>query len=314
MYLSNREILQKADLALADLIGSGGMLQPAQAAKFIQLLIDESVLMQYAQVKPMRSPKEELNKMRFGSRIMRAGSEGVALSQADRAKPDLSKVELDAKLFKAEVDLNNETLEDSIERGDLRQTIMDMMGVRLATDMDEILVRGDTTHATDTFLQKFNGVLKAATSNVVDAQGASLTKDVLRKMIKAMPSPFIRNRRMLRYFTSIDGMVDFGDSVSNRQGSMGDDQFANGGDLKYSGIPVTDVPLFPENLGVGSDSTNVVLTDPKNLCVGIWRQIRMEIDKLVREGVLVIVATMRFDFKYVEETAVVKAINVKVTG
>jgi hypothetical protein len=77
-------------------------------------------------------------------------------------------------------------------------------------------------------------------------------------------------------------------------------------------VPVLEVPLFPENLGAGGNLTNAVLTDPKNVNIGIWRNIRVETDKLVSEGVLIIVATLRFDVKYAEETAVVKAINVKV--
>ena len=47
-HLSNRSILEKADLALADLTAGGGLLQPAQAQKFMRLLIKQSVLMQQA--------------------------------------------------------------------------------------------------------------------------------------------------------------------------------------------------------------------------------------------------------------------------
>ena len=37
-YLDNRTILEKADLALADLTAGGGILKPAQAQKFMRLL------------------------------------------------------------------------------------------------------------------------------------------------------------------------------------------------------------------------------------------------------------------------------------
>ena len=43
-YLDNRTILEKADLALADLTAGGGILKPAQAQKFMRLLIKQSVL------------------------------------------------------------------------------------------------------------------------------------------------------------------------------------------------------------------------------------------------------------------------------
>ena len=38
--LDNRTILEKADLALSDLTIGGGLLQPAQAQKFMRILIN----------------------------------------------------------------------------------------------------------------------------------------------------------------------------------------------------------------------------------------------------------------------------------
>lgn len=309
--LSNRDILAKADLALADLVTDGGILVPAQAKKFIRIMIDEAVVTKLATVVPMRSHKQLVEKIRFGSRILRAGNEAVALPEAERSKPDLSKVELDAQLFKAEVRLNNETLEDSIERGQLKQTIMQLMAERIALDTDEIVVNGDTASA-DTFLAKFDGMLKSATSNLVNAGGVKLGKATLRDMIRTMPTEFRKNKRALRFFTSPNAEIDYRDSLSDRQTVMGDTMLAQEAPVAYSSIPVVDVPVFPEDQGGGNDRTSVVLTDPKNINVGIWRQIRIEMDKLVSEGVLIIVATLRMDFKYTHEPAVVKATDVLV--
>ena len=309
--LDNRTVLEKADLALADLTSGGGLLQPAQAQKFIRILIDESVILKQGTVVPMKSPKQLIEKVRFGGRILRAGSESAALPAGDRTKPDLSQVELDAQLFKAEVRLNNEVLEDSIERGQLRQTIMQMMAEAISRDMDEVIIRGDKT-STDPFLAKLDGVLKQATSHVVDAQNQTLNKGVLRDMLKSMPSPFLRNKREMRFFTSVDATIDYRDSIADRATAVGDKALQEDTDVTYSGVPLMDVPLFPENLGAGGNLTNAILTDPKNINIGIWRNIRVETDKLVSDGVLIIVATLRFDARYAEETAVVKTVNVRV--
>ena len=170
--LDNSTLLAKADLALADLTAGGGILQPAQAQKFMRLLIKQSVLLQQCTVVPMAAPKQQFSKLKFGSRILRPGQEATAIPAAQRVKPDLSQVELDAKLFKGEVRLSDEVLEDSIERGELRQTLMEMMADAISRDMEEILVNGDTASA-DPFLATLDGVLKQATSNVVDAAGPS---------------------------------------------------------------------------------------------------------------------------------------------
>lgn len=310
--LANETMLQKADAALADLQSGGGLLQPAQAQKFLRILIDEAVLLKMATVTGMKSPKQLIEKIRFGSRILRNGNEAQALSAADRAKPDLTNVELDAKLFKAEVRLNNEVLEDSIERGNLRQTIMTLMAERIATDMDEVLVNGNTSSG-DPFLAQFNGLLASISSHTVDNTDATTTRTLWKNMLKAMPSPFIRNKKTLRFLTSIDSEIDYRDSLADRATpNVGDRFVEEDAPSMYSGVPVISVPLFPENIGTGSHCTSSVLIDPKNMNVGIWRDIRVETDKLVSEGVLIIVATLRFDFKLAEETASVLATNVRV--
>jgi len=307
----NRSIIEKADLAVSDLISGGGYLQPAQAAKFIRLLIKESSVMNMASVKPMKAPKELIEKIRFGSRVLRAGTEAVALPVADRVKPDLTKTELDAKLFKAETRISYEALEDSIERGQLKNTIMQELGKAVARDMDEVIVNGDTASA-DTFLAQLDGLLKQTTSNVTDALIAPLDKDILRDMLKAMPSEWLRDKKAMRFITSVDALLDYRNTLADRETVAGDRWLTEDVPIMYSGVPLVDAPLFPENLGAGSNETNVLLSDPKNIQVGIWRQIRLETQKDAPAGVLIIVATLRFDVKWVEETAAVKCIKVKV--
>ncbi|GAB4205075.1 MAG: phage major capsid protein [Myxococcales bacterium] len=309
-YTDNRTILQKADLALADLTAGGGILKPAQAQKFMRLLIKDSPLMRLATVVPMQSPKQQLSKIKFGSRVLRPGAEATALPLADRARPDLSQVELDAKLFKAEVRLSDEVLEDSIERGELRQTIMEMMAEAISRDMEEVLINGDTLSA-DPFLAVMDGALKQATSNVVDAGGAAISKNLLRDMLKTIPSEHLRDKKAMRFMTSVDADLDYRNTLAERATAVGDRLLEGDTPVLYSGVPLQPIPLFPENLGAGSDQTVILLCNPKNIHVGIWRNIRVESARDISEGTLKIVATLRFDVKFAEEPGVAKAINVQ---
>lgn len=311
---TNRSILEKADLALADILTDNGVLQPATAQEFIRLLIKESKVMGMSKVVGLRAPKQLVNKMVFGSRVLRAGTEGTALPEADRSKPTFTKVEHDAQLFKAEVRVTNEVIEDNIERERLRNTIMTMMAERISLDMEEVVVSGDTA-STDPFLAQFDGILELAASNVVHAGTVSLNKGIFRDMLKSMPSQYLRNKGALRFLTSVDAEIDYRDSLSDRMTVGGDRALGAEGEsapVGYSGIPVIDIPMFPENLGGGSNTTDMLLLDPKNIEVGIWRQITVETDKLIREGVLLVVASLRFDALFIEETAVVKADQIKV--
>ena len=309
-YTDNRTILQKADLALADLTAGGGILKPAQAQKFMRLLIKDSPLMRLATVVPMQSPKQQLSKIKFGSRVLRPGAEATALPLADRARPNLSQVELDAKLFKAEVRLSDEVLEDSIERGELRQTIMEMMAEAISRDMEEVLINGDTLSA-DPFLAVMDGVLKQATSNIVDAAATPIAKDLLRDMLKTLPSEHLRDKKAMRFMTSVDADLDYRNTLADRATVAGDRLLEGDTPVLYSGVPLQPIPLFPENLGAGSDQTVILLCNPKNIHVGIWRNIRVESARDISEGTLKIVATLRFDVKFAEEPGVAKAINVQ---
>jgi HK97 family phage major capsid protein len=309
-YTDNRTILQKADLALADLTVGGGLLKPAQAQKFMRLLIKDSPLMQLATVIPMASPKQQISKIKFGSRVLRPGQEATPLGAGDRAKPDLSQVELDAKLFKAEVRLSDEVLEDSIERGELRQTIMEMMAEAISRDMEDVLINGDTLSA-DPFLAVMDGVLKQATSNVVDAGGNPISKNLLRDVLKTVPSEHLRDKKAMRFLTSVDADLDYRNSLAERATAVGDRLLEGDTPVLYSGVPLQPIPLFPETLGATGDQTSLLLCNPKNIHVGIWRNIRIESARDISEGTLRIVATLRFDVKFAEEPGVAKAINVQ---
>jgi HK97 family phage major capsid protein len=312
--LTNETLLQKADLVLADITTNGGLLQPVHAQKFMRILIDEAVVMKQATVVSMKAPKQVIDKIKFGTRILHPGYEARALPEADRSKPTTSHVDLDAKLFKGEVRLTNEVLEDSIERGALKQTIMQLMAERIALDIDEILVRGDTA-STDPYLAQFNGLLKQVTSNVYDHADSTTNRTLWKSMLKAMPSPYLRNKKALRFFTSVDSEIDYRDALADRATANIGDRFVEyDAPSMYSGVPVESVPMFPENIGTGTHCTSPVLMDPKNMQVGIWRDIKVETDKLVSEGVILVVATLRFDMKLAEEIATVKANNVKVVA
>lgn len=310
--MDNMSIINKADLQLSDL-QNGGLLPEERATSFVQTMIMEGVLLKLADIIIMKSPKKVIDKAQFGTRVLRAGTAGEALSFAERSKPTLDKIELSAELFKAEVRIDEETLEDNIEGADFQNTIMDMMAGAIARDVDEYLIMGDKASA-DPDLAKIDGILKSTTSNVVAAGGVFLSKQVLKNMIQAMPLEYMRDRKNMAFLTSVNAELDYRDQIEDRGTALGDRVYEQSIDagVKAHGIPVVPIPMWPEDLGGGGDETAVVLTNPRNLKVGIWRNIRMRTARDIAAGVLIIVASMRMDFKYAEELATVKATGVKV--
>jgi len=304
----NRDIVQKADFLLADL-APGGILESTQANRFIQLAIDQSVVMPMMTRVDMNAPKELREKIRYGSRALRKGTEATALPDALRSKPSTSKIELDAQLVKAETHVSFEALEDSIERGTFESTIRATLAERIGLDLEDLAFNGDTTSA-DSLLKTLNGFIVSATTNIVAGGGATLQRSVLKDTLKTMPSEFRRDKRSLRYLTADEANIDYQDHLGDRATPLGDDQVGAMESRPYHSIQVVGVPVFPTNRGAGTNETVVLMTDPGNMLFGVWRQIRFDTDRDVSAGVYIIVVTARVDFKFAHEPAVVKTTGV----
>lgn len=308
---SNRTILEKADLRVQDLITSGGYLPEAVAQKFLEIAVKESVVMNMATVVTMRSHDQRIDSFRFGTRILQPGAEATALPVAQRSKVNLYKTTLAAKLLKAEIRVSKEVLEDNIEGDAFQNHIIAAAGKGVARDLDDLIMNGDIGSAIP-FYAVLDGIRKQATTNVVAAGIVPLTKTVLKNTVKAIPTEFMKDRRALVALTSVDAETDYRDSLADRATAVGDRFLLEGVRATYSGIPVASVPVMPENLGTGTNETELLLVDPKNIHVGFWRNIEWETDKDIMAGELIIVISLRMDVKFAFEPAVVKTQGIKV--
>lgn len=305
MPSENRTLLRKAEIAVADFT-VGGLLQPAQTDKFIRLAIKQPVLLQRVTVTPMRAMKEERDKMRFANRVLRAGQEGTALPQAAWAKPNLGMVTLDAQLFKAEMRVTDEALEDQIERGVFRDTLVEELSKAIGRDMEYVCLRGDTGSA-DPVLAKLNGILRQITSFTTDCISGKLQKTILRDMYRTMPDEFAENPA-LEYFTNRQARLDYKDSLADRATPLGDTMVQTMGRVTWSDFPINSVPEFPVD---GSSNTQIVLGDPRAIYLGFYRQVKIKIAEDISAGVIIVVASVRFDVKVAEELMFVRGYNLK---
>lgn len=308
---SNTTLIKKADLALADLAANGGLLLPEQTDQFIQTLINAPTIINTARVVTMNAPQKKINKIGFGSRILRPATSATALADNQRAKPDLGQISLNTKEVIAEIHLPYDVLEDNIAGGNisaamggsaggLQDILVNLLGQRAALDLEELAILGDTTSA-DAYLALCDGFLKRASNHVVDAAGASISKDIFKAAIKAMPDKYLRNRSELNFFTSVDAETEYRDTVANRVTGLGDAALVSANALAAFGSNIVAAPLMP--------NTNGIYTNPNNLIFGIQRNINIEYDKDIRARKFIVVLTARVDFQIEEADAAVKIIN-----
>ncbi len=310
MPTANKTIMAKADMEVADLIADGGYLESEQAEKFVVDMIKESVLMRLVNVQGMKSHTKLIGKVGINGRVLRPGTSGHALPAADRVKPATDQVTLSTSLMKAEIRLNDEVLEDNIENGKFKQTVMAMMAEHAALDMDDLLANGDTTSA-DPLLALFDGMIASATTHIVAGGTNPLAKSMLKDAIKSMPSQYNRNKRNQRFLTSEDAQIDYHDYLADRATGLGDSKIEDDSPDKYGNRAILGVPVFPDNLGVGTNETVSLLLDPKDAIWGMWRKVRVETDRDITTGEWIMVTSLRAGFQYREEDAVVKVTGVK---
>ena len=292
-------------------------MNPQQFERYVNLVVEQTAMIRQARRVSMRSPIVELDKIATNGRVSKVKAEGVAPSAM--SEPAFSKVTLTCKELITPFEITFEALEDSIEQGNLEQTIISAMAKQTATDIEELAVNGDTT-STDPFLAAFNGWRKLAEgSHVVDVAGATLDKAALGKMYKVLPSKYKRNHADLRFFFAPAMAQDWHDKFADR-GTVGGDAVLTGANVPpYMGIPIISTPMVPTNLaGVGGfTGTNLsfgFLTPADNLIFGVHRDVRVEKDKDILRGVNVYAITTRIAVEFEETDAVVVAVNVGQTA
>lgn len=311
----NQTLLQKADVAIADVASGGGVLSTEQSKNFMRKLIDQPTMIKAARVVGMNSPTRQINKIGFGTRILKPGVSATALSSGDRSKPTFTKVDLTAKEVKAEVRIPYDVMEDTIERaqaatneasntgpGGLRQTILDLIAERAALDLEELALLGDTGSG-DAYLALMNGYIKLADSNgnINDAAGAPISKTIFKNSKKALPTKYLRDIKSMKHYVSHNQETDYRDTLADRGTPMGDSYIQGYNPVMAYGSPVDPVALMPNSTGL--------FTNPLNLIFGVWRQISLEFDKDITAGVYIIVLSARIAVEIEEAEAIVETKN-----
>lgn len=316
MPLNNSTIIQKAAVVLNDL-STAGRLNVEQSSHFIKMLIDQPTLMRTCRTVPMNGDRKKIEKIGIGKRILHGATEGTGLDEDKKIKPDFGKVELNCKEFIAEINITDDTLENNIEGKSIEDTIMSLIAQRVALDLEELIINGDTTidPTKDDFLSVLDGIKKKAVSHVVDWQKQTISKDAFKAARKALPAKFGRIARDMKFYVSDSVAIDWTDALVTRATNAGDSALLTGTVPPAYGVPVEGIAmLLPRNIGTDAapvEGSDALYTHPQNIVVGISRDIRVETDRDIRARMNIIVLTLKIDVIFEEEDAVVKITNIK---
>ena len=315
---SNKSLIAKADLVLGDLARDGGLLQPEQNKQFVKKLIVQPTIMNSVRTVGLSTPTRKINKIGFGSRILRkATAVGTALESARHAKPQTEQVEINCHEIMAQVNLPYDVIEDNIERasaannepsntgpGGLRTTVLNLIAARAATDLEEFGLHSDT-ESSDEDLTTQDGFMKLALEdgNSIDHQNQAISKDLFKAGKKLMPKQYLRETGKMIHYISTDQETEYRDILSDRGTALGDAMLTGKNPIYAFGGRVRPVTQLFDDQGL--------YLDPMNLIYGIYRDISMEYDKNIFTRMYNIVLTMRIGFQIEEAEAVVRYTNIK---
>ena len=315
--------LQKAAFTTSDLTTGGGLLAPQQARRLIQMIMFPPTFLRICRMIPMKGPTDRIDRITFGDRILHAATENIALATTLQANPETSKLEFSAKLFKCEVPISYEALQDSIEGGpkvrgnQFEDTVFQLIAERLAIDIEEILMLSDTDNAgLHNDLQQLDGWLKLARDqNTYNHGGASLSKGMYKSLHLLLPKQYRRNTTQLLFVQSPNADVEWTDEQGDRETAAGDAAIWG---MRGYGLPAYAIKTYvcgnmPEESGTSSNLGQILHTHPKNAIAGIWRNILMEVDRDIRSGSLIIVCTVRLDAQFEQVEGAAVANNVAIT-
>lgn len=258
--MTNKELVEKA-INTTDQLAAAGKLNPAQSDRFIDLVIDVTGLSGNVRVARFRNEQLDIDKINVGRRVALPKAEASAPSV--RRKVNTSKVSLNPKNVVVPFEISSDFMLENIEGEAVEDTVIRMMSVQFANDLEELYILGDllgpaaleadlvdggstTQYIKDSYLALHDGWLKLAGQvHVVDAGGANISSNVFSKMIKEMPDKWKRTRRNMRFMTSTDHEQNYRNTVAGRATAAGDSALNSTNNMTPFGVEVVPLPLLP---------------------------------------------------------------------
>lgn len=309
------ELIQRADLAVADLDTNGGLLQPEQSKQFIDMILDEPTMLPQARVIRMGASEVWINRIGFGSRILRAarqtgsaqddGDNARYMRAADRSKVTTTQIQMNDSEVIAEVRIPYEALEDNIEGQSLEAHIMRLIAAQVALDLEEWALWADKT-SPDAFMALQDGWMIRSTAHVADNLGAGINPDLIANALLALPQKYLKYLPRMRGFISVANTIRYRQKVAQRPTGYGDSALQDTIPLFASGLKLEGAPMLAAD-GTGAKG---LVTFPQNLLFGIRRDVKVETDKDIRSREYIIVVTLRAALQVDDADAIVKLENI----
>lgn len=312
---TNIEIIERATMTTDDLIYKpnevqGGYLEPGEFDHFYKKIIDTPTILRDIRHVEMDSDEMEISKVGFPKRILRPAKEGVALTEEERSKVDLSAIKLTTKEVISEVNITYDVFENVKKKGeDIMEVVTNLLVDRIAIDLEDLIINGDINSPIDD-LKVLDGIRKKINSHVINGAGKKMNKRMLNLLVTQVPAKYRKKAQDWMFYMSHQNELGWRDFVSNRQTDLGDSALT-GKKLNAFGVSLKGVATLEDYLNNDKQVSDILLVNPKHIILGLNRKLRVEMKKDIQERKYIIVATLKVDVALEEEDATAKIVGLE---
>jgi hypothetical protein len=315
------------------------IIQPEEANRLIDFVIDQSQLLGEATVERMTTNEKDIRYIDMPGGILReatCGADAVESVTITNTNKCLRTVSLDALFY-----LCDDDLEDGLTGAQLEQQVLRMAGDQIANELDfmSLMWNADSSYSTNAatspavvnanVLHLRDGWYRQLQhGNILDAGSIdadrSLSFNKLNCLKTTMPTKFRTNPAAQRIYMATDmAERDFISLHQGRETNLGDSSYMGDLQLRHGLTPIVPLALLPtdiQNCGCGSldeaNGTFMFITEPANLIAGIERNITFERERVAREHRTWFIWTWRADVTLFNEdaTALMDCMQLTVCG
>lgn len=308
MPVSNEELMQLIQKSVIT-TATGGLLPPDTVGEFLNLVVDQTPVLNNFRVERNIRKSLELDGLEFGDTVIVPGTEAQAPADADVHKPDLPKKTLTPVELVAAVDISYSWLRQNIREENAEQDINNAISKRIGMDLLDISFNGDTalTEAVpgsptrrEKALKSLDGIIKKANAD------ANVNDDVIAAdptwggsggefsaHLKLMPKQYRDDRSSLMHIVSVDTRDDYEDEIASRQTAAADNVlFGDQAVTRHKRVQIVAPFMFPNG--------TALLTPRRNIAIGFGRDMQFftENDHRSRKLKITIVTDMDVEFVF----------------
>lgn len=287
----------------SDMSDAKALLNEEQFNTFVRAATTQQSILNDASIKKMNSMSQVVSSTYISGRVLQNGYKDTNVTQDSltAATVGFGKAELISTKVKAKASLLDDDKEDNIEKEAFEQTLLTMMGEAVGRDLEALCVFGDHTKTSgNAFFNPFDGWLYQSKSYAVNSQGVitaagSGTADfnldntveaMFDSMINKLPVAYRQSQLLdkLTFYVPWEVYDSYHNLLMSRYTGLGDEFQIGRPTLKYKNIPVKYAPVLDaSDARTSYGNVPSILTIPEFLWTGIYKDVSIEPDRIVKE-------------------------------